>query len=198
MANVASKFGFGGTGLVLPGYPSSSFATGKYIMPALNRMVFNTTGATDFTNTLIFLPFIVKRATTITAVSFRNAGAADAGDKIRCGVYSSSGGLPSTLLAEGAEVTIGGAAATNDVDITDQNLTPNTLYFGAIVANADVQVLGITSCDPVIETPTITLALTTEDTWVYYQSHTYGALPASATITAYGRSGSPALFLKVA
>lgn len=92
------------------------------------------------TGIIYYLPFLFRKACTVVKIACENSGAGDSGDKCRMGWYASTDGLPSTLLQTGsAEVTFGGAAAINEVTIS-QAVIPNTLYFAAITLNASVSV----------------------------------------------------------
>lgn len=98
--------------------------------------------AVTLTNRLFGVPFFVPDVTTIDGLAFENTGAGDNGDKVRLGIYDSSGGYPSTLLGETGEIILD---ATADVRIAAMGaavvLLPTKVYWLAIVGNASTTIL---------------------------------------------------------
>lgn len=76
----------------------------------------NGSAMTTTINRLYFIPYyFLKSGLTYTGLGSRNTGTGDSTEKYRQGIYQADSitGLPSTLVQDCGEVTIGASAATN-------------------------------------------------------------------------------------
>lgn len=133
------------------------------------------TGVAQTANTLYARPLILPVSGTFDRIS-TYVKTASSGHSIRIGIYEmSSGGLPSTLVADLGTVSV---ATTGLKEITiSQALTANKGYFIAWVGDGTPQ-LAAQSLDATFNLNTIgTSATTSLAAYAYTIAHTYGALP---------------------
>jgi len=132
-----------GTGLVeYDGAGTFSVGTGggAYPQPYINSSLTNYlpgygmggTGSTSVTDNRLYLtPLIVPQDITITSLA-TNIATGAAGADGRMGIYSSTNGIPATLLIDAGSTFDASTTGVKDMSIS-QAISANTLYWGAIV-----------------------------------------------------------------
>lgn len=158
--------------------------TGRKYVTALSQGI-SETNVTVTINRLYFLPFYIPVAATYSGVGLYRAGA---GGNIRFGLYADNSGEPSALIEDFGE--LGTGSSGNQSKTFSRSLTAGWYWFGVVFANAD----SVQSTDNV----TALLGETTDFggsvmSKSLYMSHTYGALPASASGLTYATTKSPLL-----
>lgn len=190
MADIGTKYGLGGGG-----FPNTvGTAQSGTILPTWHGASAAISNAGFGANTLSASPFFVPTTTVIDALCIENTGTGDNTKKVRLGLYSSSGGLPSTLLTETPEITLD---ANRDIRVGVLSGTytcqANTLYYIAGVTDNTItawQVYGEGAVnfrsDGVatrLGVPAWTAGLPAHQATLTSRgltvSHTYGALPSS-------------------
>lgn len=155
-------------------------------------------------NTIYYLPFFCRFQHTFTGLSFSNDTSVNT-FKFRLGIYSSTGGIPSTLVVDSGELTVGDASTNTLRTITiSQSLNGGTLYWLAYIGNTSSAVLklGAAPNQNIVQEVGFTAATAVGTTTAFSaisESYAYAALPSTATPGALVDTSStvvPVLYLK--
>lgn len=179
----------GGVPLINDGY-----YTGKYYYGGFHESNGSNAGADA--DRLNFVPFIVGKETTFDRIGI-NATSATAGN-IRFGIYNSTNNLPSTLLVDLGVVATGGT--TGYKELTISQTLPAGLYWLACVRSAAINLEDMRVMEPSFSGhhfgyPDRANGASNRG---YYQSHTYGSLPASASGLTGGTGNAPFIYMRAA
>lgn len=136
----------------------------------------NTT-STQTANRLYFVPFVVPKTQTYTKIIIA-VGTSNAGNA-RLGIYNDTDGVPSTLVVDGGTVSTG---TTGEKTVTiSQSLTAGVYWLACVFdtggAGSSVYVLNTSGTNGI-------LGISGFGGAAYghlYHSHTYGALPSTAS-----------------
>lgn len=160
------------------GFPNSGYATNRYYFGGCI-----TGGSTDITltaNRHYFMPFVVSETATFTRISVYVA-TADVGQNARLGIYNMENGVPTTLVLDAGEISVGSVAV---VEATISQQLEAGVYALTVVSDGTPQLQAGNSQYPMMahvlgNNVFIDSASAGNFEVGGYNSHTYGALPSS-------------------
>lgn len=187
--------GAAGTGAI--GNPIFTPASGgNVLLPYANGSI---AAGTSFlmTNGLIYyFPLVILNSPTISAVSVNIATGGSAGALLRVGVFNDTGGVPSTVLADGGTVAATGTGTTTKS--FTQALTPGRYWIGVVeqgapATNITIGTVAAGAQQIVTTVPPDTLAhaLALNTYCGYTQTGVTGALGTAASLTALSAATAP-------
>lgn len=153
----------------------------------------NDTSEVMTANRLYFVPFTVPESQTYTRILMA-VGTGNSGNA-RLGIYTSVGGVPAALVVDGGTIS---TTSTGEKEVTISQSLAAGQYFLAIVYDSGGAAAGSYG-----NSSTNTLAILGISGFGgapythYYHSHTYGALPSTASSVTPENSVAPWLALKV-
>lgn len=178
-----------------PGYISGRYYYGQFTAAG-------GTGNTISTATIYYVPFVVFTAARFDRICWRYTTASGSpGSLARCGLYTDSGGVPSSLIVDGGTfATDTAATATPEITISAVSLGAG-LYWAAIIedTNSGANAWSSSQFAPQIMGGTGVAAMLASSggNSGRTQAMAFGALPATATPNT-GVASTPACILRAA
>jgi len=163
---------------------NNGYSPSNYYPPTIPGIVYNS-GVNGLTaDYVIYVPFVCRVTNVFTRLAYYNTGTGDSGDDIRMGLYESAEGRPTTLIVDGGELAITGAAALNESTIST-TLIGGRLYFMAITANGAINGYRATAAPTSAYASAIDMGVTEVSAVPglggigYMESRAYAALPST-------------------
>lgn len=115
--------------------PGQDYAANRYYPATIPGIATDFATGSASNNTIYYTPFFCRFSHTFTGISFMNNSSVNT-NKFRLGIYSSVGGVPSALVVDSGELTVGDASTNVLRTIAiSQALAANTLYWLAYIGN---------------------------------------------------------------